>query len=52
VRLSHYVQGEFIIWHLVDIVAKGGLMQVRRRGTGQSGDPMDKTLDKMAGSSP
>jgi hypothetical protein len=26
---SHYVNGSFIIWHLVDVVAKGGLMQVR-----------------------
>jgi len=25
---SHYVNGSFIIWHLVDVVAKGGLMQV------------------------
>ena len=41
-RLSHDVQGEFIIWHLVDIVAKGGLMQVRRRGAGRSGGPVAK----------
>ena len=25
---SHYVNGSFIIWHLVDVVAKGGLMQI------------------------
>jgi len=25
---AHYVNGSFIIWHLVDVVAKGGLMQI------------------------
>jgi|EP01047_Picozoa_sp_COSAG01_P039100 hypothetical protein len=25
---SHYVSGAFIVWHLVDVVAKGGLMQI------------------------
>lgn len=25
---SHYVNGSFIIWHLVDVVSKGGLMQI------------------------
>ena len=25
---SHYVNSSFIIWHLVDVVAKGGLMQI------------------------
>ena len=25
---SHYVNGSFIVWHLVDIVAKGGQMQI------------------------
>jgi hypothetical protein len=25
---EHYVNGSFIIWHLVDIVAKGGQMQI------------------------
>ena len=25
---AHYVNGSFIVWHLVDIVAKGGLMQI------------------------
>eukprot|EP00038_Savillea_parva_P029182 m.69359 g.69359 ORF g.69359 m.69359 type:complete len:549 (-) comp8577_c0_seq1:122-1768(-) len=25
---SHYVNGSFIVWHLADIVAKGGLMQI------------------------
>lgn len=25
---SHYVNSSFIIWHLADVVAKGGLMQI------------------------
>ncbi len=25
---SHYVNGSFVVWHLVDTVAKGGLMQI------------------------
>ena len=25
---AHYVNGSFIVWHLVDIVAKGGQMQI------------------------
>ena len=25
---SHYVNGSFIVWNLVDIVAKGGLFQI------------------------
>jgi hypothetical protein len=25
---THYVNGSFIVWHLVDVVSKGGLMQV------------------------
>ena len=25
---THYVSGDFIIWHLTDIVSKGGLMQI------------------------
>eukprot|EP00755_Sulcionema_specki_P018667 Sspe_Gene.67477::Locus_39809_Transcript_1_1_Confidence_1.000_Length_1547::g.67477::m.67477/K01206/FUCA; alpha-L-fucosidase len=32
---ANYVNGSFIIWHLVDIVAKGGLMQI---GYGPDGD--------------
>eukprot|EP01062_Namystynia_karyoxenos_P055715 TRINITY_DN46776_c0_g1_i1.p1 TRINITY_DN46776_c0_g1~~TRINITY_DN46776_c0_g1_i1.p1 ORF type:complete len:510 (+),score=147.75 TRINITY_DN46776_c0_g1_i1:92-1531(+) len=32
---SNYVNGSFIVWHLVDIVAKGGLMQI---GYGPDGD--------------
>eukprot|EP00039_Didymoeca_costata_P008862 m.117835 g.117835 ORF g.117835 m.117835 type:complete len:495 (+) comp14261_c0_seq8:149-1633(+) len=32
---THYVNGSFIIWHLVDIVAKGGLMQI---GYGPDGE--------------
>ena len=25
---AHYANGSFIVWHLVDIVAKGGQMQI------------------------
>ena len=25
---THYVNGSFIVWHLVDIVSKGGLMEI------------------------